>query len=162
MRRWDDDGMAAEEDGAALDYSAKTNGEVHEGGAAAAGPVDVQASGTRTGKGEFVLKDLDNEVHSILAEANQKKAENKNSKSGVVESSLGAISGLFRNFVGGKILTRQDLENPMKAMEEHLLKKNVAREAAVRLCEGVERELVGHKTGSFESKSCWYLVSFIR
>ena len=37
-------------------------------------------------------------------------------------------------------------------MEEHLLKKNVAREAAVRLCEGVERELIGVKTASFESK----------
>ena len=40
----------------------------------------------------------------------------------------------------------------MRGMEEHLLKKNVAREAAVRLCEGVERELVGAKTGSFESE----------
>jgi signal recognition particle receptor subunit alpha len=43
----------------------------------------------------------------------------------------------------------------MKGMEEHLLKKNVAREAAVRLCEGVEKELVGVKTGSFESASSY-------
>ena len=36
-------------------------------------------------------------------------------------------------------------------MEDHLLKKNVAREAAVRLCEGVKQELVGKKTGNFQS-----------
>jgi signal recognition particle receptor subunit alpha len=50
------------------------------------------------------------------------------------------------------VLTKEDLEKAMKGMEEHLLKKNVAREAALRLCEGVEKELIGVKTGSFESK----------
>jgi signal recognition particle receptor subunit alpha len=48
-------------------------------------------------------------------------------------------------------LTKADLDKAMKGMEYHLLKKNVAREAAVRLCEGVERELIGVKTGNFES-----------
>ena len=100
------------------------------------------------------MKDLDNEVHSILAGANAKKSENTTPNSGgVVGSSISAISGLFRNVIGGKVLTKQDLEKPMKGMEEHLLNKNVAREAAVRLCEGVERELIGVKTGSFESTS---------
>jgi signal recognition particle receptor subunit alpha len=37
-------------------------------------------------------------------------------------------------------------------MEDHLLRKNVAREADFRLCEGVERELIGVKTGNFESQ----------
>jgi len=53
--------------------------------------------------------------------------------------------------VGGKVLTTEDLQQAMKGMEDHLLRKNVAREAAVRVCEGVEKELVGVKTGSFES-----------
>lgn len=153
LRRWDADGMADEEDGTILDYSAQPNGESEDLSdikSVAMEPVDMQSSGTRTGKGEFVLKDLDNEVHSILAGASQ-KTQPAVSKGGVVESGLGAISGLFRNFVGGKVLTKSDLEKSMKGMEEHLLNKNVAREAAVRLCEGIERELVGHKTGSFES-----------
>ena len=34
-------------------------------------------------------------------------------------------------------------------MEDHLLNKNVAREAAVRLCESVERDLIGLKTSNF-------------
>ena len=153
MRRWDDAGMADEDDGAVLDYSAQSpDAEGVEDPIAAIEPVDMQASGTRTGKGQYVLKDLDDEVHSILQKANTSKpSPPAASNGGVVGSSLGAISGLFRNVVGGKVLTKEDLDKAMKAMETHLLNKNIAREAAVRLCEGVERELIGVKTGSFES-----------
>lgn len=155
MRRWDADGLADEEDGAILDYSAQSpeeNSAVKGEYLAAVDPIDLQSFGTRTGKGQFVLKDLDSEVHSILEGADEKKVEPSTSKSGVVGSSLSAISGLFRNVIGGKVLTKEDLAKPMRGMEEHLLNKNVAREAAVRLCEGVERELIGVKTASFESK----------
>jgi len=154
MRRWDADGMADEEDGAVLDYSAQAPNETANGNLdtnTGMDPIDSQSFGTRTGKGQFVLKDLDNEVHSILQGAEGKKSE-PSPKDGLVGSSLGAISGLFRNVVGGKVLTKEDLAKPMRGMEEHLINKNVAREAAVRLCEGVERELIGVKTGSFESK----------
>lgn len=100
------------------------------------------------------MKDLDDQVNSILASADAKKGDASTS-SGIFGSSLSAIGGLFRNVVGGKTLTKEDLDKAMKGMEDHLLKKNVAREAAVRLCEGVERELIGVKTGSFESKCCY-------
>ena len=157
MRRWDADGLADEEDGAVLDYSAQPpeeNGTAKSEYFTGVDSIDSQSFGTRTGKGQFVLKDLDSEVHSILDGASEKKAQSSSSKSGVLGSSLGAISGLFRNVIGGKVLTKEDLAKPMRGMEEHLLNKNVAREAAVRLCEGVERELIGVKTGSFESKRC--------
>lgn len=155
MRRWDADGMADEEDGTLLDYSAQpTDDTAKDRVQTSTGleSIDSQSFGTRTRKGQFVLKDLDSEVHSILQGAEGKTLE-PSSKGGLVGSSLGAISGLFRNVVGGKVLTKEDLAKPMKGMEEHLLNKNVAREAAVRLCEGVERELIGVRTGSFESKS---------
>ena len=153
LRRWDDDGLADEDDATILDYSAPSSGQ---GGmttgenADSIETIDSESFGTRTGKGQFVLKDLDTEVHSIL-KANEKSSAFSASNSGLVGSSLGAIGGLFRNVIGGKLLTKEDLTKSMRGMEEHLLKKNVAREAAVRLCEGVERELIGVKTGSFES-----------
>lgn len=155
MRRWDADGLADEEDGTVLDYSAQSpeeNGTAKNERSTGNDSIDSQLFGTRTGKGQYVLKDLDSEVHAILEGASEKEAQPSSSKSGVVSSSLGAISGLFRNVIGGKVLTKEDLAKPMRGMEEHLLNKNVAREAAVRLCEGVERELIGVKTGSFESK----------
>lgn len=153
MRRWDADGMADEEDGAVLDYSAQSPDETANGRIETSASLDLinsRSFGTRTGAGQFVLKDLDSEVHSMLQGANEMNSEST-SKGGLIGSSLGAISSLFRNVVGGKVLTKDDLVKPMRGMEEHLLKKNVAREAVLRLCEGVERELIGVKTGSFES-----------
>lgn len=154
-RKWDDDGNATEEDGVQLDYSAKgltSDSEAEVGRSTALDEVDDATWGSRS-KGKFVLKDLGDEVHSILASAEQSKTSTTDSSSsgGLVGSSLKTIGGLFRNVVGGKTLTKEDLDKAMKGMEEHLLKKNVAREAAVRLCEGVEKELIGVKTGSFES-----------
>ncbi|RYO90135.1 hypothetical protein DL766_002467 [Monosporascus sp. MC13-8B] len=157
-RKWDADGFADEEDGVQLDYSAAQNtltsdSEVEATGrSTAVDSVDAATWGTTTSKGQFVLKDLGDEVHSILKSAQAKNAASKSEpKGGLVGSSLSTISGLFRNVVGGKILTKADLDKAMKGMEDHLLRKNVAREAAIRLCEGVENELIGVKTGSFES-----------
>ena len=154
-RRWDADGMADDDDGVALDYSASPKSGIsieNDNSSRSTGieSMNAESSGTRTNRGQFVLKDLDSEVHSILG-TNEKSSKSVTPAVGVIGSSFGAISGLFRNVIGGKVLTKADLDKPMKGMEEHLLKKNVAREAAVRLCEGVERELLGVKTGSFES-----------
>uniref|UniRef100_A0A8H7NJJ2 SRP54-type proteins GTP-binding domain-containing protein n=1 Tax=Bionectria ochroleuca TaxID=29856 RepID=A0A8H7NJJ2_BIOOC len=156
-RKWDHDGMADEEDDVQLDYSAQTNPLSDSEAEATARSsalehVDSTTWGSTT-KGKFVLKDLGDEVHDILAsaEASQAASSKNGSKGGLFGSGINAVSGLFRNVVGGKTLTKEDLDKAMKGMEEHLLKKNVAREAAVRLCEGVEKELLGVKTGSFES-----------
>jgi signal recognition particle receptor subunit alpha len=147
-RVWDADGLADEDDGRVLDYSAPA--EADDASAPTVEAVAQESWGRRTGKGQFVLKDLGDEVHSILENADNKKA-NSSAPSGLVGSGFSAIGGLLRNIVGGKMLTEADLEKPLKAMEDHLLKKNVAREAAVRLCDGVKQELVGKKTGNFQS-----------
>ncbi|KAL3448490.1 signal recognition particle, alpha subunit, N-terminal-domain-containing protein [Aspergillus insuetus] len=147
-RKWDADGFADEDDGTVLDYSAPAGSE--ETSAPAVEAVSEDSWGRRTGKGQFVLKDLGDEVHSILENADSERAKSS-TPSGLVGSGFSAIGGLLRNIVGGKVLTEADLEKPLKAMEDHLLKKNIAREAAVRLCEGVKQELVGKKTGNFQS-----------
>ncbi|KAL2811796.1 signal recognition particle, alpha subunit, N-terminal-domain-containing protein [Aspergillus granulosus] len=147
-RKWDADGLADEDDGTVLDYSAPAGDE--EPSAPAVEAVSEDSWGRRTGKGQFVLKDLGDEVHSILENADSEKAK-ASTPSGFVGSGFSAIGGMLRNIVGGKVLTEADLEQPLKAMEDHLLKKNIAREAAVRLCEGVKQELVGKKTGNFQS-----------
>lgn len=158
-RKWDADGFADEEDDSLqLDYSVAQNAltsdseaEVTSRSVAVEG-VDSSTWGTTTSKGQFVLKDLDDEVHSILKLAEEKNTSSKTeTRGGLVGSGLSTISSLFRNVVGGKTLTQEDLDKAMKGMEDHLLRKNVAREAAVRLCEGVQKELLGVRTGSFES-----------
>lgn len=156
-RKWDADGYADEDDDVQLDYSAQGAGDTDGAGVGASSSVDAVDSSTwgTSAKGKFVLRDLGDEVQGILASAQAEKAaaaRAASSKTGLLGSGVNAISGLFRNVVGGKTLTRDDLDKAMKGMEDHLLRKNVAREAAVRLCEGVEKELIGTKTGNFEGK----------
>lgn len=154
-RKWDADGYATEDDDTQLDYSGQgvqANSDEPEGRSSALEGVDSNTWGTTTSKGQFVLRDLGDEVHSILKSAEEKKAASTaEGKGGLIGTGLSTISGLFRNVVGGKTLTKDDLDKAMKGMEDHLLRKNVARVAAIRLCKGVESELVGVKTGSFES-----------
>ena len=155
-RKWTDDGQVDEDDGAVLDFSAPANDATSGEDEPKERPgameeVDQTTWGSKTGKGQFVLKDLDDHINSILASADAKKADSAATSSGLLGSGMSAIGGLFRNVVGGKTLTKEDLDKAMKGMEDHLLRKNVAREAAIRLCEGVERELIGVKTGNFES-----------
>lgn len=154
-RKWDADGLADDDDGdgdgAQLDYSAQPapagDAEVEAAGrSSAVDAVDASTWGS-SHHGKFVLKDLGDEVHGMLASAESQKAAGARAGAGA-----GVISGLFRNVVGGKTLTKEVLGKAMKGMEDHLLRKNVAREAAVRLCEGVEKELTGAKTGSFEGE----------
>jgi signal recognition particle receptor subunit alpha len=152
MRKWDADGLATEDDDVVLDYSSPAIEAPGANGLPRVEAVDQNSWGSRNKQGQFVLKDIGDEMDAILQSANAKKEESETS-SGLVSSGLGAIGGLFRNVLGGKTLTTEDLEKPLKGMEDHLLKKNVAREAAVRLCESVERDLVGMKTGSFTSES---------
>ena len=155
--------MADEDSDTPLDYSAPANGATSGEDEAKDRPgaveeIDSKSWGSKTG-GRFVLKDLDDQVQSILASADAKKSDSAAIPTSIVGSSLSAIGGLFRNVVGGKTLTKEDLDKAMKGMEDHLLRKNVAREAAIRLCEGVERELIGVKTGNFESRcGCTFFV----
>jgi signal recognition particle receptor subunit alpha len=159
-RKWDADGYADEEDDVQLDYSAQAHATTDSENettarSSAVEQIDSSTWGSTT-KGKFILKDLGDEVHDILASAKADQAMNSKKESssgtgGLLGTGINAVSGLFRNVIGGKTLTKEDLAKAMKGMEEHLLQKNVAREAAVRLCEGVEKELVGVKTGNFES-----------
>lgn len=148
-RVWGADGYADEDDGKTLDYSGTHASDTD----VAMGDFDEESNapglmGSHDKQGRFVMNNIEDEINSIKAtEAEKTKLVSDEGAGGA----LGAISGYFRNLVGGKTLTKQDLEKPLKAMEDHLVNKNVAREAAVRLCEGVEAEMIGKKTGTFEN-----------
>lgn len=156
-RRWDADGFAIDgDDDAILDYSAQSVTSAPSEDAEHLDVDDVKAEqmGSRTGKGQFVLKDLDDEVDAILASSKftpSADASTNVEASGLLGSATSKISGLFRNVVGGKSLTKQGLQQPLQQMQNHLLEKNVAREATERLCKSVEADLLDQKTSSFTS-----------
>jgi signal recognition particle receptor subunit alpha len=152
-RRWDADGFAVDgDDDTVLDYSAQGG----DAGDSERNVEEVNANdmGERTGKGQFVLKDLDDEVDAILAASSKKQAsveESTGESGGLFGTASSKITGMFRNVVGGKTLSKEDLKQPLLQMENFLVEKNVAREAAVRLCQSVETDLLNQKTGSFAS-----------
>jgi signal recognition particle receptor subunit alpha len=155
-RRWDADGLATDgNDDAVLDYSAPaaTSDPGTEDRELDIDEVRAEDMGSRTGKGQFVLKDLDDEIDAILAssKSTQSMGETTNESSGLLGSATSKISGLFRNVVGGKTLTKEELQQPLQNMVNHLLEKNVAREAAERLRSSVETDLLDQKTASFTS-----------
>ncbi|KAI5307289.1 DNA-directed RNA polymerases I, II, and III subunit RPABC3 [Ascosphaera pollenicola] len=154
MRTWGIDGVAMEDAGnEVLDYStpAGNDGLSDDAPPTPAVEIDASSAGVKTKKGEYVLRDLGDEVHSILDKNSAKQNTASSKNTGMLGSGFSAISGYFRNVVGGHTLTHADLEKPLRTMEDHLVNKNVAREATVRLCQDVEEELVGKKTGSFQS-----------
>ncbi|KAK5696401.1 hypothetical protein LTR17_024239 [Elasticomyces elasticus] len=154
-RRWDVDGSAIEgDDDGVLDYSAPaTPGLDTTDGELDVENVDAAQMGSRTGKGQFVLKDLDDEVDAILASSKAPSitTASSNPATGLLGTATSRLTGLFRNVVGGKTLTKADLQQPLQLMQTHLLEKNVAREAAERLCQSVETDLLDHKTAGFTS-----------
>ncbi|CAJ0896888.1 13670_t:CDS:10 [Entrophospora sp. SA101] len=66
---------------------------------------------------------------------------------------LGASSifSFFKNITGQKTITEQDLAPALAIMKDHLIKKNVAADIAIHLCESVAKKIVGQKTTTFKS-----------
>jgi len=142
-RVWDADGNADEADDKVLDYSAQGVSGEKSAGARKLDYIDQREWGKKTSKGEFVLKELGEEVEAIL-----KQSDAKRSSGG---GAMGGAFGFFKNFVGGKVLTKEDMDKALNGMRDHLLKKNVAQEAANDIVKNVEASLLGQKTGTFQS-----------
>ncbi|KAK3071398.1 hypothetical protein LTR53_008710 [Teratosphaeriaceae sp. CCFEE 6253] len=162
-RRWDVDGMAVEgDDDGILDYSAAPADSDGAERAMDLDAIDASQMGTRSSAaapGQFLLKDLDDELDAILSTTSQPQKSRSTATpkddsvptGGLLNSASSRLTGLFRNIVGGKQLTAADLQAPLQAMQTHLLEKNVAREAAARLCSSVEQDLLHSTTASYTS-----------
>ena len=60
----------------------------------------------------------------------------------------GSLSGLFAQMTGQKVLTKQDLDAPIKEIQKLLTSKNVAGDIAEQICRKVQESLVGKKLNS--------------
>jgi signal recognition particle receptor subunit alpha len=64
---------------------------------------------------------------------------------------ISRLSSLFNRLTGKKVLSESDLDPVLREMEKHLMSKNVAKDIAEKLCEGVGKALVGKKLGGMTS-----------
>ncbi|KAI0709061.1 signal recognition particle binding protein [Earliella scabrosa] len=153
QRKWGDS-APTESDMASLDYSYDS--------AASEGPgstldlsalVDSGSLGTRTQDGLYEVKDWefssqgDKSADDVIAEVLKKGNQDAKPASG----SLGALGSIFARLTGSKVLTEDDLKPVLEAMKQHLMKKNVAKEIADKVCEDVGQSLVGKKVGGFQT-----------
>ncbi|KAF0975541.1 hypothetical protein FDP41_005535 [Naegleria fowleri] len=61
------------------------------------------------------------------------------------------FTSFFSSLTNGRTLTKEDLDPVMEEFKQSLMKKNVAQEIAVSICDSVSEGLVGKKLGTFSS-----------
>lgn len=113
--------------------------------------IDQSSLGTRTVDGLYEVKDWEfskhHEVDDMITNALRPTVDREVAPSG----SLGVLGSLFARLTGSKVLTSHDLIPVLEGMKQHLMKKNVAKEIADKVCESVGESLVGKKVGGFQS-----------
>lgn len=136
-RNWD--GISDDEgDDDTLDYSAETTQQ-----RTTATPniekLSLEGYGHKSRDG-FMVSELTDELSGILS---NKKSD--------ASPAAGESLGFLRGFIGGKKLTEKDLDKALGAIEDHLVRKNVAKEVAHMICSRVRADLQGASTDSWTS-----------
>ncbi len=116
------------------------------------GLVDKASLGSRNKDGLYEVRDLEF-ANAKTADDAIARALNAGPDKGnkPAQGSLGTLGSLFARFTGSKVLSEDDLNPVLEGMKQHLMKKNVAKEIAEKVCEGVGESLIGKKVGSFQS-----------
>ena len=171
MRKWDAQGRAilvTEEDDHALDFSGGANGKKANGSGGdrsahgeegdLTGWINEKGLGKKGEDGTYEMADVDDEDQDEEDEDGDGAASRKEggflSRFAAVSSGGQAAatgSSFFSRLTGSKVLTKEDLQPALAAMQSHLQSKNVAANVASRLCDSVEKGLIGRQLGSFGS-----------
>lgn len=153
-RKWGADGSIVEDfdndgDSTALDFSASlTPAQEGQSSKKLQQLVGDQSNfGNKTKSGDFLVKDLGEEMDRILSQSNKLKK----SSSTANEDTKSQPFGFLRNYLGGKKITKEDINQVSQMLSNHLINKNVAPEVARNLVSKVEKDLVGSTTKSFTS-----------
>ncbi|KZT43960.1 P-loop containing nucleoside triphosphate hydrolase protein [Sistotremastrum suecicum HHB10207 ss-3] len=150
MRKWGDQ-APTESDMASLDFSYTSESTSATGNQSANWKelVDEASLGVRGRDGSYEVKDWEfTEKGDLVSQtlATVGKQPGKPEK-----TTMGTLGSMFARLTGGKVLTDEDLKPILATMKEHLMKKNVAKDIADRVCDGVGKNLVGKKIGGFTS-----------
>lgn len=155
QRKWGDEPVS-ESDMASLDFSLDKDTGDHVSHDLQS-LVDQASLGTRGTDGLYEVKDWefskkDSATDELIASVlNQPSSASTTAATTSAPSSLGALGGLFARLTGSKVLTEQDLKPVLEGMKQHLMKKNVAKDIADKVCEGVGEGMVGKKVGGWQT-----------
>lgn len=162
MRKWDGSRSVSAQQVAALDFSGATE-KSGDNGADLDSWIDEKSMGKKRSDGVYEIADVLEEEEDEEDEDEDEEDEDKDEDAGFSStaksagflSRIGSASSsgasFFSRLTGAKTLTKEDLAPALSAMASHLQSKNVAADVAQRLCDSVERNLVGKNLGSFGS-----------
>ena len=141
---------------ASLDFSSDKPGAENSSAAVdVKALVDEHSLGVRGQDGLYEVKDWefskdgDGSDSDFITRALQQSQQG--AKQPEKSGSMGALGSIFARLTGSKVLSDTDLLPVLDSMKQHLMKKNVAKEIADKICEGVGEGLVGKKVGGFQS-----------
>lgn len=156
MRKWDGSRSVSAQQVAALDFSGAAEKDAVDG-ADLDSWIDEKSMGIKRSDGVYEIADVfeaEDSDEEEDADAEDGDGVAGGGKSGFL-SRIGSASSsgasFFSRLTGAKTLTKEDLAPALSAMASHLQSKNVAADVAQRLCDSVERNLVGKNLGSFGS-----------
>lgn len=156
LRKWGDE-PPSESEMASLDFSYEklSSSDAHPASNDVQALVDETSLGTRNKDGLYEVRDWefanDKTADDMIAKALSGVSDKERKPA---QNSLGTLGSLFARFTGSKILSEDDLKPVLEGMKQHLMKKNVAKDIADKVCEGVGESLVGKKVGGFQSAPC--------
>ena len=138
-RQWHDGkGKVTKETMAALDRSSKPDDAVDDTTSDERALAEARAA--------YLPTDADLEDFSTSLEIELRDEDDDDDDSG--SSWGGSLKSLFQQATGNKVLTKQDLEAPLKELQKMLESKNVAADIAQQISSKVEQQLVGKKLNS--------------
>lgn len=87
------------------------------------------------------------------SESEEEEEETNTTATATSKKQGGGMFSMFKNLVGSKMLTQDDLKPVLEKFKDHLVSKNVAADIAQKLCDSVAAKLEGKVLGTFSSIS---------
>ncbi|POW19061.1 hypothetical protein PSHT_05071, partial [Puccinia striiformis] len=145
-RKWDN-GRITATDIAEYDFSEKGD-HLGDSKTISSNFIDKTSMGTRNQKGLYEVADFD-----------RSKAEEDKSQSTLFSKIMSSIPIFGGQKSGPIILREEDVKSMIEQIQLQLMKKNVAREIAVRICERIQVELIGQKLSDRSPNSLKNLIN---
>ncbi|XP_060083523.1 signal recognition particle receptor subunit alpha-like [Ylistrum balloti] len=115
--------------------------------------VPTMAERSLVGSMKGSIKDIEEDEveEEINYEEELNQTSSKVNSKGSTKSGGSGMFSMFKNLIGSKTLTKEDLDTALDKMREHLVAKNVASDIAAKLCDSVAAKLEGRVLGTFNT-----------
>lgn len=149
-RQWDNCGTS--KDASALDYSAPKPADAlmqHGDGDDDIAEERMMSVGKMVGEIPALESESSEFDDEIEVEEDEVEDEKEKQQSNATKSGGFGMFNVFKSLVGSKTITREEMQEVLDKMRDHLIAKNVAADISDKLCNSVATKLEGKVLGTF-------------